>query len=191
MMNAPDFVTPAPTGNLTAAQAAARRYRDLQLTIANLEDQLAAHKRELRTMQFEQLPDLMDQAGVDSLGLPAEGNHPAFDLKLVPFYQASIPAEWSPARREAAFKALSDLGHEDLIKTDITISLPRQERQTALRIIAALEQFQVTPQIRESVHHKTLTAWLQEMFEARNPLPPLDVIGATIARIVKVKERRS
>jgi len=177
-------------GNLKAAQAAARRYRGIQLTIQNLEEQLAQAKRELRTMQFETLPDILDQAGVDQVGVPADGNQPAFDIKLTPFFQANIASDWPREKRDAAFQKLTDMGYGELIKTEINVTVPRHERQTALRIIAALEHFPVTPEIKESVHHKTLTAWLQEAFENNRELPPLDVIGAVISRIAKLKERR-
>src|SRR5262245_19471187 len=185
-----DKMTSTTHDYLTKAQTAAAHYRALLKEKADLEDRLQRANAELKKYSTEDLPDLMDQAGIDRIGLPSEGNLPACDLTMVPFYRALIPAEWPPDRRQAAFDALSRLGHEDLIKTDIIISLPRHERRTAMRILAMLEQFNCAPSVRENVHHKTLTAWLQEQFEGRKPLPPLDVIGASIGRVVNLKERR-
>jgi hypothetical protein len=132
----------------------------------------------------------MDDAGIDHIGLPAEGNRPAVDLELRPYYRAHIAANWPEEKREAAFQALRDAGHGDLIQYEISVRLSREEHQLAYSIIEALrDQFQIHPEIKESVHWKTLTAWLQSQFEDHKPLPPLEVIGADIGRVAKFKER--
>jgi hypothetical protein len=181
---------PIDTKRLPQAQAAAHHYRDLLKQKADLEERLRATNSELENYAREQLPDLMDQAGIDRIGLPAQGNDAACDLTLVPYYKAVIPQNWSAERKAAAFSALTAAGHEDLIKTVITVTLPRHERRQAARILAAMEQFSVDAQVSESVHWKILTAWVKDQFERHAPLPPLDVIGAEIGRIVALKERR-
>jgi hypothetical protein len=175
---------------LNAVATKAAEARDLEHEISDLEERLKDRKAALRTIYHTELPELLDQAQTDRVGIPASGNMPAVDLRLTPYYNANIWAGWPPERRDAAFKALTDLGHGDLIKTEITVTIPRAERETAQKLINNLTHLGYDPQIRQSVHFKTLTAWLKEQFEHGNPLPPLEVIGAEVGRVVKLIERK-
>jgi hypothetical protein len=176
---------------LRKIREAAEVARQFELDIQDLEARLAQQKANLHRLYSETLPDLMDEAQVDNIGLPAKGNLPAVDLTLEPFYRANIAASWSDEKRQAAFDALTNLGHEDLIKTSLQVDFSRTERQQAMKVYRMLkEQFDLHPALRENVHFQTLTAWLREQWEAHKPLPPLDVIGATVGRVAKFKERR-
>jgi len=186
----PHFNKPVNAQRLTDAHAAAQLYRDLLKEKADLEERLRTVNSQLKNYMHERLPDLMDMAGIDRIGLPAQGNSAACDLTLTPFYSANIASNWSSEQRQAAFTALTEFGHENLIKTEITVELPRHERALAARILRSLERFPVSTTVHETVHHKTLTAWLKEQFEGRRPLPPLDVIGASVGRVVNLKERK-
>jgi hypothetical protein len=179
------------TATLNAVTRKAHEARDLELEAEDLERRLKDTKQALRSIYHEELPTLMDQAQTDRIGVPAEGNMPAYDLRLSPFYRAVIPANWSPEQRANAFQALTDLGHADLIKTEVTIMLPRERREDYHKLTDALAALNLTPDIKETVHWKTLTAWLQEQFEHGNPLPPLEAIGAEVGRVVKMTERKN
>jgi len=187
-----DYTPRQPTSDqLENIRKHATLARQFELDVADLEARLQQTKSNLNKLYHETLPDLMTEAGIDHIGLPAEGNRPAVDLTLEPFYRANIAASWPEEQRELAFSALRDLGHDDLIKTEITTRFSRDERSLALKVLDVLrQQFNLTPALKENVHPQTLTAWLREQFEANNPLPPLDIIGGTIGRIAKFKERR-
>jgi hypothetical protein len=172
------------------ARATAMMLRDLQLAVTDLEERLKEAQRQVRTLQFETLPAILDNLGVDRIGVPAHNNMPAYDLILTPYYKANIRADWPPAARAAAFQALVDLGHEDLIKTEITATLPRGQHQLAAQIVEDIRDNGVEPAVSEQVHHQTLTAWLTARLEAHEPVPDLEVIGATVGRIARLKERR-
>jgi hypothetical protein len=174
---------------LNAVAQKAKTARDLEQTISDLEQRLSECKAQLRDIYRVELPDLMDQAQTDRIGLPAEGNMPAYDLRLLPYYNANIAANWEPERREAAFKTLREFGHDDLIKTVVSLIFSRQQNENAQSVIRALRSLGYEPGIKETVHFKTLTAWLKEQYEAGNALPPLEVIGAEVGRIVKMTER--
>jgi hypothetical protein len=143
------------------AREAAAKYRDLLQQKADLHERLRRIGAQVDNLCKHELPDLMDQAGVDSIGLPANGNSPACDLTLVPFFNANISADWPEDKKRAAFDALKDYGHEELIKANISIALARHDHALLAGIIRALEPFAVDKVVREAVHHKTLTAWLQ------------------------------
>lgn len=168
----------------------ATQARELELEIIELEQRLKDKKSELRDLTHFDLPDLMDQAQTDHIGLPRDGNRPAIDLKLTTSYYANIAAAWPEEKRQAAFNSLTDMGAGDLIKTEITVQIPRQEHARVSSIIEALVQFGFNPNVKQAVHHQTLTAWLKEQLQRGRPIPPLNVIGAEVARVVKLIERK-
>jgi len=178
---------------LMAVSAKAHEARNLEKQIEDLEERLSTHKAELRGIYEQDLPNLFDQAQITKVSIPASGNMPAYDLSLSPFYSANIAANWPPEKRQIAFTVLKDMGHQDLIKTEITIILPREQRAKLEEILDALYNlpFNLEASTKETVNHMTLKAWLKEQVERGNPLPPLDTIGASIGRIVKMKERKS
>jgi hypothetical protein len=177
-------------GQLENIRRLATLARQFEKDITDLEERLSQTKRNLIRLTTETIPQAMDEAGIDRIGLPASGNLPAVDLTITPHYSANIWASWPPEKRKAAFDALTELGHGDLIKTEITTTFRRDQRDEALSLQRHLiDTYNLNPTLQESVHSKTLTAWLREQYERGNPLPPLDVIGAFIGRIAKFKER--
>lgn len=199
MTSAPSFI-PVPerssaTGDrLAALREAASAARDKQLEIQNLEERLKALASELNALYHETLPALMDAAGVDHVGLPQDGNAPAVDYKLRPFYSANIAAKWSDDKKQQAFDYLKSVDAADLIKTKVEVSLPKGNLELAKRIAAFATDNGAPVTLTESVHTQTLTSWLRELVETHHTRPPqadLDKIGATIGRIVKPQERKS
>lgn len=175
---------------LKAIQGEASRARDLEAAIADAEERLRALNASLNEIYHKTLPDMMQAAGIDTIGLPASGNLPAMDARLVSFYSASIAASWPIERRQAAFAALTKLGHEDLIKTTVEISFPRDQRAKVKKFLAGLKKQKLSAEVSEAVHSGTLKAWLKEQVEGHRKLPPLDVIGASVGQVVKLKERK-
>ncbi len=83
---------PAPADKLDALRARAAEARDLELAIADLEQQLKDRKSDLANLYYTVLPELMDAAETDAVGIPAKGNFPGMDFKMRPYYSASIAA---------------------------------------------------------------------------------------------------
>lgn len=165
----------------------AQSLRDKKYEIKNIEERLEAAKTELRYMQREELPDLMAQAGVPKLTIEAEGNVPAFEIKVRPFARASIAASWPNEKREQAFDWLDTHGHGDLIKTEVVVELPKEARTNALELIGKLRSLGFEPQVSEAVHHGTLTKWLKEMIK-RGEMVPLDILGAEVGTEATIRE---
>ena len=167
-----------------------REARDIDRQIMDLEDALKVkNARKLELIQKE-LPDLYDEAGIDNLGLPAEGNLPAYDCKLGPYYKASISADWPEEDRAKAFAYLEKQGASDLIKSTYVVLLPRGKRAIAIKVEAALKKLGVEFSEKLDVPWNTLTAWLKEQVEKHKTTPELDLLGATVGRVVKLKERK-
>lgn len=167
----------------------AAEVRDLEHKIADLEQQLKEAKARLQSLCRVELPDLMTEVGTDHIGIPANGNMAAYDAVLRPFYKANIAASWPADKQQAAFNWLVDNGFGDLIKTEVDVSFPREQHAKAKKLFAMLKTKGFKPEFLQRVHHGVLTAWLQEQIEQGN-LPPLDVIGGEVGRIVTLKQRR-
>ena len=181
-----------PSDQLQALRAKAQELRTLQLTIADTEERLDQMRSQLKQLQFTTLPDMMDVVGVDHIGLPAQDNLPACDLVLSPYYRANVAASWTEERRTRAFAALTEANAGDLIATEIKLTLPRGQPGLTQKVLSTLvTKFGLTAIAYQAVHHGTLTAWVREQFESHRPLPPLDLIGASIGRIAELKEWRS
>ncbi len=195
--------TPSPTPDmLERIRDAVRRDRDLRLEIGELERQLKLRAADLVALEHEELPDLFSQVHMGAFTLDAEGNQPAYTARMSPYYKANIAAEWDPERRERAFAWLAardpDTGgpgprggdNPDIIKTEVVVQLGRGERATASRLEAWLRDNQIPYTWGLSVPWNTLTAFVKELVEARKIMPPLDLLGATVGRIVTIKPER-
>jgi hypothetical protein len=133
----------------------------------------------------------MDLAGVSSISIEGKGNHAPFEIAMVPYYSANIAASWSADRRAAAFSWLHTHGHSDLIKTDVVARFGRDQSENARVLAQGLHAEGYNVSVKEGVHPQTLTAWFKEQVDKQNPLPPLDVIGASMGRIARMKEIKS
>lgn len=164
--------------------------------VERLEQELSAAKEALRDLAHRRLPDAMDAAGTDSLGLPEQG----IDIRLRPWFEGSLPKvdpkdPSSAVRRQAAIDWLTQHEHGDLIKTTIVVLFGRHEHNVAKSTFEAIREYlasQGLPNIvamQEDVHHMTYKAFLREQTEAGNPLP-LDTLNASIGRVARIEERK-
>ena len=181
---------PAPTEtSLEKARSYLRQSRDNERTIKDLDERLKKAKEDQLTLTQKTLPDFFTEIGIDTLGLPAEGNLPAYDAKLLPYYHANIGSDWEPERQERAFTYLSSQdGGEDMIKTIVEVHLGRGDRKTALKVEAALQKLNVPFSVKLGVPWNTLTAWVKERIEKHKTTPDLETLGATVGKVVKLKE---
>lgn len=177
---------PVSETTLESLREEVRKHRDLLLQVQDAEARLKDLKSQLYELESKRLPDLFLQAGVDSVGLPAEGNLPAYDAALKPYYHANIPAE----NRAAAFKWLNDNGFGDIVKTIFKIEFGLGESAPTQKLENQLDALGVAYSKDMNVPWPTLTAWLKERLHKRDTdLPPLDLFGATVGNVVKLKKR--
>ena len=181
---------PAPADKLDVLRAKVREQRDLLLSIASAEERVKTLRAELYRLESVDLPEMFLEANVDLIGLPAEGNLPAYDAKKAPYYHASISSDWEDDRRDAAYGWL-DANAPELIKTTISVFLDRGDRDTAIKVRAGLKKAGIEYEEKLSVPWATLTKFVRETLESKGTLPPLDVLGATVGTVVKLKERKS
>lgn len=155
----------------------ANKQLELQRSIADLEEQVKAQKEALRVVQEHDLPDAFAEAGVSEIRL-ADGSR----VKVEPFVTAHI----SKAKTEEAHAWLSEHGHGDLIKREVTAKFGKGDDGFQLAI-DALQRQGITAETKEAVHHMTLKAFAKEQMELGSDIP-VDLFGlysgfkATIAK---------
>jgi hypothetical protein len=165
--------------------------KDLELEIIDLSSRLDVKKADLRNFYEVLIPDKMDEVGIDKIGVPARGNHPAFDIKIDTEFGASISAAWDDARREAAFNWMIEHGHGDLIKTEVKVNFGKEDHDDALELCKIIDKkFDADVDMKETIHASTLKSWFKEAWQKKLKLPPLDMIGAYVKRVAKPKDRK-
>ena len=131
-----DLERQAPTGDrLEAIRNKLREARDKTVEHAELEARAKQVKAELDALLQTTLPDMLSAVSMDKIGLEAEGNHPAYDCKIEPLIRANIAASWEPAKRDAGFEVLKQLGGESLIKTVVTFEFDPKDREAATQFL--------------------------------------------------------
>lgn len=180
-----------PSDKLQQIEDMAVAARDLTQEIKDQEDVIKQKKKRLALILESDLPDIMGQVGIDHVGVPARGNNPGFDVNVVNDRSANIAAGWEPERKREAYDWLEANGHGDLIKSSLRIDFPREKVEEARAAAELIEnKFGVDVEVSESIHPQTMSAWFREACAKHLPLPPLDLIGARIARVAKLKERK-
>jgi hypothetical protein len=148
--------------------------------VAQLEGQLAQAAQELNGLEFQQLPDLMHELGVDSMTFQN-----GLTVKLSMFYKATLPQ--SKSLRERGLAWLRANGFGGIIKHEITATLPVGQSKYANALTKFLDKIGQPYTDKENVHHATLTAFIKEQFEQGNGKLPLDALGAFIGERGQVK----
>ena len=176
---------------LVLLQQHAAKARDLELDIATFMEGIAQCKEQLKELQQDKMPSLMDELKIDRIGVPVNGNKPAMDYKLIQQISGSIAASWSAEKKQLAFDVLKKYKADSLIKTEVSAKLPKGNLKQAKALVAAAKKLKITADLKQSVHAGTLTAWLKEIYEGGQTLPQSDLekIGGWVGRIVKAEER--
>lgn len=170
----------------------ARELVDLESRVVALEDQLKEAKERRYEIQTKDLPDLMNDIGVDVTG--ADGVF----IELKKKCHANISKDWDDDKKIAAFSHLREIGGEDLIKQTLVVSAGRgsddKMRQIANRVRQMLAEYELEAAVKlePAVAWNTLTAFLRSVLEEGSTPVDLEVVGATyqtVAEIVRKKGR--
>src|SRR5262245_7249471 len=118
------------------ARALAVEARDCENLLADLDARTDQLRQRLSKILREELVQLMNEADIQSLGLPAEGNQPELEFRLTNWYRAAIPKAWPQERRDQALAAIPS----DLIRVIVTVSFPRHEHDEAMKLASRLNR---------------------------------------------------
>lgn len=145
-------------------------------------DELKKRKNEILSRV---LPDFMDEKRIEDFSVDGK----KFEVK--PYFKASIPSD-DP---DPGHNWLEEHGYGDIIKNTIVITLPKDSEDMAKEIEDTIRQRyqQAVVERKRAVPWASLTSWLKELWTSEDPekvLPPLDIMGATVGRVVKVSEKK-
>ena len=123
--------------------------------IVEAEVELSNLKQSRRTIAEEHLPQLMEQAGIDSLKL-ASGRK----IEIKEFVDAKIKDP------NVAFQWLRETNNDSIIKNEISVSLGRGDDALAQDIIQTLkEQYEVDANVRVGIHNMTLKSFCRDALD--------------------------
>lgn len=169
-----------PEDKLDRIRHFGERQRMLTKHIADLENDLSMAKERLRRVMEQDLPEAMDEVNMTSFKLD-DGT----EIKIKPFYSASIPEE----RKDEAFEWLKEHDFDGMIKADVKVQFGKGEFEVAqsfLQFIRGFNEKAIDPEYKESVHWQTLRAFVKEQVEGGKPLP-LDMFGVFVGRKAEMK----
>lgn len=181
---------PVPSDKLEAVLRVADELVEAEERADALERELKSVVERRNTLRHKTLPDAMDAAGTDHVGLPERG----VDVVLKPWFDGSLPSAEKPVERQIAIDWLVDSGHSDLIKTTVAVLFSRTEHNLAVSTFEAIKQYlaeQGLPNIvamKEDIHFMTYRAFLREQTE-QGVVLPLDKLNATVGRVAKIQKR--
>jgi len=171
-----------------------------------MEEELRDLKLALNKIYQDNLPQMMQEVGLDKIGIAKEGNYPGYDYKLKKFYRANIASKWDEEKREAAFAYVKSMGAEDIIKTEVVVLFPKGGLKLAQKLVATAKKMKVPVKVgkkkiakpvqvelSKSIPWATLSAWLKELVEKHHKVPSaenLEKIGGSIGVVVEPEERK-
>jgi ribosomal protein S21 len=126
---------------------------DMKMTLAKAEEKYKNYSQNI-------IPDIMREYGVDEIKIDG------VKVTLRSDVHPSIPEP-----RDNAFKWLDQNGFGGLIKTEVKIAFPRDEREQAIEFKRELEEQGMVPEMKENVHYQTLRSWAKERMDAGQSVP--------------------
>jgi hypothetical protein len=173
-------VTKQPV-DLKVIRQKATELRDLYLEKQDIENSLKKANEQITNIERHELVDLFNDAGVTSVTIEPDGNHPGFVAERKTLYGANIPEE----KRMDAFQWMELNGHGDLVKSVINIVFGMHEHEKRLAVMKILSDHGVEYYTNESVHHQTLKAFVKREIQAGRVVPS-DLLGAYVFDQIKI-----
>ena len=179
---------------LASVAALVNEWDKLGAYIKQGEEALARAKQRRTEIEQERLPAAMTEAGIQSFStehrsvvveVVARGNIPAM---------STIEKTKGPERKILELRRTKAIDYvrahwPGLIKTNLSVSLGKGEAEVALRIAEVLRKdFQLTPEVDESIHHATLNSHFSEL-QASGTLKevPGELFALYVGPIAKIK----
>ena len=130
--------------------------------VKELEDQLKEEKSKLLKLEREDLPALMQEAGMTSVTLD-DGS----TISLKEDLNTSITA----STKNSALRWLVDNNYGGIIKTLVEVAFPKGAHDDAVRVQNELLQHYSGVSLKETVHPSTLKSFVKERLEAGDAIP--------------------
>jgi len=153
-----------------------RQSMEIDEKIAEAEQYLKDLKFKKRKVNEEDIPNLMQEMGMDSVTV--DGNKVA----LRQFVHARIADD----KKDEAFTWLRSIGEADIIKNDVTVSFKSGEDNMAGAVIDDLRSQGLEPAQKTHVHPQTLKAWVKNRIESGQEID-FDTFGVFVGTEATIK----
>lgn len=134
----------------------------LRQNVERLETELETAKKDMRRVEQEDLPDLMQELGLETFKLTTGET-----IEVKPEVDCGISEE----RRRAAHDWLTANGFGGLIKTEVVVTFGHGEHDAAEGFAQECAQAGKQPAVVERVHPSTLKSFVKEQMAAGKPVP--------------------
>jgi hypothetical protein len=152
-----------------------RRSVQTDKEIEEAEQHLKDLKFKKRKINEEDIPNLMQEMGVESVEVDG------FKIKVRPFVHARIAED----KREEAFSFLRSIGEADIIKNEVIVAFSAGQDNQAGAVIDDLRQQGYDPAQKTHIHPSTLKAWVRGRVESGKDLD-FDTFGVFVGNEAKI-----
>lgn len=142
--------------DLSSVGALAKRAKQLEKEIDEIESVLKERKDQQRKLLEESIPAMLQELGMKKFTM-ADGS----TIEIKPFYGASIKEE----NRAVAYEWLRKNGYDDIIKNTVSVRFGRNEDKLCESLINQLREQNYPVEQTEKIEPQTLKAWAKEMVE--------------------------
>ena len=155
------------------------RLLDLQEQARRIEENLKSKNDEIRVLSEQEIPNLMQEAGVSEFKL-ADGS----SVSIKPFYAAKIPV----SKTDEAFQWLTGNGYGDLIKNTVSLNFGKSEDNLANSLVEDLKSKGHNVSQKKKVEPQTLKAFVKEAIQNGQNVP-MDLFGIYISNKTTIKTK--
>ncbi len=155
------------------------RLLDLQEQARRIEENLKSKNDEIRMLSEQEIPNLMQEAGVSEFKL-ADGS----SVSVKPFYAAKIPV----SKTDEAFQWLTGNGYGDLIKNTVSLNFGKSEDNLANSLVEDLKSKGHNVSQKKKVEPQTLKAFVKEAIQNGQNVP-MDLFGVYISNKTTIKTK--
>jgi hypothetical protein len=148
--------------DLTSVGALAKRAKELEKEIDELELTLGERKQQQRKLLEETIPAMLQGFGMQKFTM-SDGS----TIEVKPFYSASIKEE----NRAVAYEWLRKNGYDDIIKNTVSVRFGRNEDTLCSKLIDGLRDQNYPVEQTQKIEPQTLKAWVKDMVERGAEFP--------------------
>jgi len=163
--------------DLSSVGALAKRAKELEKEIEDIETVLKERKDQQRKLMEESIPAMLQELGMSKFTM-TDGS----EIIVKPFYSASIPEE----KRAQAYEWLREHGYDDIIKNTVSVRFGRNEDRLCETLLNQLREQNYPVEQAQKIEPQTLKAWVREQVERGSELPN-ELFGVYVGQRASIK----
>ena len=163
--------------DLSSVGALAKRAKELEKEIEDIESILKERKEQQRKMLEETIPAMLQELGLAKFSM-TDGS----EIVVKPFHNASIKED----NRAQAYEWLREHGFDDIIKNTVSVRFGRGEDQLCESLLNQLREQNYPVEQAQKIEPQTLKAWVREQVERGSEFPT-ELFGVYVGQRASIK----